>query len=112
MRPRICPHLMVNALGDRATPDHSISCIYLPHLQAWSLGAYVEGLTSRTCLSLGRLRLCDMGISLVTAAVSLSCAAFAWLLLRRPNDLPPGPPGHWLWGNEFPKSKCVVPFIA
>lgn len=42
------------------------------------------------------------------AALFLACgAARARLRSKRRLPLPPGPPGHWLFGNALPRAKYV-----
>ncbi|KAI0029546.1 cytochrome P450 [Vararia minispora EC-137] len=42
----------------------------------------------------------------VAGIVVASAALVAWRALRHDLLLPPGPRGHWLYGNDFPKFKC------
>lgn len=46
-------------------------------------------------------------LAALVALVLASSAVGARLKSKRRLPLPPGPPGHWLFGNALPRAKCV-----
>ena len=49
-------------------------------------------------------------VELLQICIVVAVAAMLYLKWRQPTsqlNLPPGPPGHWLWGNEIPDKLWV-----
>ncbi|EIM88728.1 cytochrome P450 [Stereum hirsutum FP-91666 SS1] len=53
-----------------------------------------------------------MELLLATISLLVGCVTvWRWSLsTSRNSQLPPGPPGHWFWGNDFPKKLSFIKF--